>query len=134
MTQKISNTKWQIKKNKNKNKKENQAHYEYPYYTIHIVRIFFFVHLHLTVNSSFLGLRVGQTTQNISTSIAMVIHQFSTSTSGAHNTVFTRTNAAVFIEFFVLRLLRRLFEGGVYCKVYSNRPAVLIKELPRRKR
>ena len=49
------------------------------------------------------------------------------------DTVFTRTNAAAFIEFFVLRL-QRLFEGGVYCKVYSNRPGALIKELPRRKR
>ena len=63
----------------------------------------------------------------------MVIHQFSTSTSGAHNTVFTGTNAAVFIAFFVLRL-RHLFEGGVYCKIYSNTPGALIKELPRRKR
>ena len=29
---------------------------------------------------------------------------------------------------------RRLFEGGVYCKVYSNSTVALIKELPRRKR
>ena len=29
---------------------------------------------------------------------------------------------------------RRLFEGDAYCKVYSDSPVVLLKELPRRKR